>query len=194
VSKWSVGLIECCSNGEREPAGGVLYKGMPMETKFNVFEVFQIAEKIEHDTAKFYLKMAQVFDDEEKRDILYKLANWRAKHEKALAGRRKLFSANTGTFGTFDPNNYVLSNPHVMAGLAAFATKPDERRQMTGKEGKKDIIKDAIRRSKQAVVFYRGLKDFARDPASEDTIDQIIKEESKHVIALTESLEKGTLD
>lgn len=165
-----------------------------METKFNVFEIFQIAEKIEHDSAKNFLKMAQMFDDEERRDILYRLANWRAKHEKALASRRKSFSANTGTFGTFDPNNYVLSNPHVMAGLAAFANKPEGRRQMTGKEGKKDIIQEAIRRSKQALVFYRGLKDFARDPASEDTVEQIIREESKHIHALTEALEKGILE
>lgn len=165
-----------------------------METKFNVFEVFQIAEKIEHDTAKFYLKMAQLFEDEERRDILYKLANWRAKHQKALAARRKQFSTNTGTFGTFDPDNYVLSNPHVMAGLAAFSTKGDERGRMTGKEGRKEIIREAIMRSKQAIVFYRGLKDFARDPASEDTIDQIIREESKHIIALNESLDKGVLE
>ena len=173
---------------------GPLCEGTPMETKFNVFEVFQIAEKIEHDAAKFYLKMAQLFDDEDRRDMLYKLANWRAKHEKALAGRRKRFSANTGTFGTFDPNNYVLSNPHVMAGLAAFSTKPNGPRRMTGREEKKDIFDEAIRRSKQAIVFYRGLKDFARDPASAETIEQIIKEEIRHIQALTESADKGVLD
>ncbi len=161
-----------------------------METKFNVFEIFQIAEKVEHDGAKFYLRAAELFDDSERRDIFYKLANWKAKHEKALAKRRKHFSEETGEFGTFDPDNYVLSNPHVMASLGAFATKPDLHRQMSGHEGKKEIFKAAIRRSKQAIVFYQGLKDFSRDPASRNTIEQIVEEEKKHIRILFEALDQ----
>ena len=135
-----------------------------METKFNVFEVFQIAEKIEHNNARFYMRAAELFDDPERRDVCYKLANWRAKHQKTLADRRKHFSEKTGQFGTFDPDNYVLSNPHVMAGLAVFSVKPDSERGLMGREGKEEIFKHAIRRAKETIVFYRGLKDFARDP------------------------------
>ena len=119
-----------------------------------------------------------------------RLANWRARHEKILAQRRKRFSEQTGEFGTFDPNNYVLSNPHVMAGLAAFAIKPDSSGRLTGGESKQQIYKDAIRRAKEAIIFYQGLKDFARDPASKDTIDKIIKEENRHIRLLTEQLAK----
>ena len=162
-----------------------------METKFNVFEVFQIAERIEHNNAKFYLKAAEMFDDPERRDVYYKLANWRAKHEKALAKRRKDFSEKTGQFGTFDPDNYVLSNPHVMAGLAALAAKSGSDRALTGRERKDEIFKHAIRRAKENIVFYRGLKEFARDPASTDTIEQIIKEEDQHIRILVQSLEQG---
>ena len=157
-----------------------------METKFNVFEILQIAEKIEHNGAIFYLKTAELFDDPELRNIYYLLANWRARHEKILAQRRKRFSEKTGEFGTFDPDNYVLSNPDVMAGLAVFSHKPDLSRRPTGEEGREQIFKDAIRRAKEAIVFYNGLKDFARDPASKDTIDKIIKEENRHIRLLTE--------
>lgn len=160
-----------------------------METRFNVFEILQIAEKVEHNGAKFYLKTAELFDDPEFRNICYKLANWKARHEKILAQRRKRFSEKTGEFGTFDPNNYVLSNPHVMAGLAVFATKSGSLKSPPGKENIKDIFKDAINRAKEAVVFYNGLKGFARDPATMDTIDQIIKEEHRHIRLLTEQLE-----
>ena len=160
-----------------------------METKFNVFEIFEIAEKIEHDGAKFYLRAAELFDDSERRDIFYKLANWKAKHEKTLAKRRKRFSEETGQFGTFDPDNYVLSNPHVMASLATFATKPSLHGRMTGHEGKQEIFKAAIRRSKQALSFYEGLKAFSRDPASQTTIEQIVEEEKKHIRILVEELD-----
>ena len=157
-----------------------------METKFNVFEILQIAEKIEHNGAIFYLKTAELFDDPELRNIYYLLANWRARHEKILAQRRKRFAEKTGEFGTFDPDNYVLSNPDVMAGLAVFSHKPDLSGRPTGEEGREQIFKDAIRRAKEAIVFYNGLKDFARDPASKDTIDKIIKEENRHIRLLTE--------
>ena len=161
-----------------------------METKFNVFEILQIAEKIEHNGAKFYLKTAELFDDPELRDTCYKQATWKARHEKILALRRKRFSEKTGEFGTFDPDNYVLSNPHVMAGLAVFATKPGSLKRPLDRENRQEIFKDAIRRSKEAIVFYRGLKNFARDMASKDTIDKIIKEENRHIRLLTEQLEQ----
>ena len=161
-----------------------------METKFNVFEVLQIAEKIEHNGARFYLNTAEHSDNSELQDICYRLANWKARHEKILAQRRKRFSEKTGEFGTFDPNNYVLSNPQVMAGLAVFANKPGFLKNSHGDQGRELILKDAIRKAKEAVVFYNGLKDFARDPASRDTIDKIIKEENRHIRLLTEELRK----
>ncbi|MBN1807114.1 MAG: ferritin family protein [Sedimentisphaerales bacterium] len=159
-----------------------------METKFNVFEILQIAEKIDHNGAKFFLKTAELFRDPELRNIYYMLANWRAKHEKILAQRRKRFSEKTGEFGTFDPNNYVLSNPNVMAGLTVFSLKPDSSRRLTGTENKAQIIKDAVRRANEAIFFYNGLKDFARDPATENTIDKIIKEENRYIRLLGEQM------
>jgi rubrerythrin len=159
-----------------------------METKFNVFEILQIAEKIEHNGAKFYLKTAELFDDPEVRDICYKLAAWKARHEKTLAQRRKRFSEKTGEFGTFDPDNYVLSNPHVMAGLAVFATKPGSLKGPADRESRQEVFRDAIRRAKEAIVFYHGLKNFARDPASEEIIETIIKEENRHIRLLTDEL------
>ncbi len=161
-----------------------------METKFNVFEILQIAEKIDHNGAKFYLKSAELFDDPELKNIYYILANWRARHEKILAQRRKRFSEKTGEFGTYDPDNYVLSNPNVMAGLTVFSLKPDSSRRFTGSESREQIIKDAIRRANEAIFFYDGLKDFARDPASKDTVDKIIKEENRHIRLLNEQLEQ----
>jgi rubrerythrin len=77
-----------------------------------------------------------------------------------------------------------------MAGLAVFATKPGSLKGPLDHENRKEIFKDAIRRSKEAIFFYRGLKDFARDPASEDTIDKIIKEENRHIRLLTEELQQ----
>jgi rubrerythrin len=157
-----------------------------METKFNVFEVLEIAERVENRGARFYLRIMELFRDPELRDIYYKLANRKAKNEKIWTRLRKRFSEKTGEFGTFDPDNYVLSNPEVMAGLTWVAAKPGSARRLTGRETKHEILKDAIRRENEIIVFYQGLKDFARDPASEDTIDKILREENRQIQFLTE--------
>ena len=161
---------------------------MARETKFNAFEILRIAESIEHKAALYYLKLAELFDDSERRDMLYNLAGWRAKHEKIWARMRKRYSEKTGEFGHFDPDNYVLSNPQVMAGLTWFAPKPGSFGRLTGREGKEEILKDAVRRSNETIVFYQGLRDFARGPASEDIIDKLIREDNRHIRLLTEQL------
>jgi hypothetical protein len=48
----------------------------------------------------------------------------------------------------------------------------------------------AIGRAKDAAIFYQGLKDFARDPASVDVLDKIIREESHHIRLLTEEFKQ----
>jgi rubrerythrin len=165
-------------------------KGTVMEKKFRVFEILEIAERIEHNAAKFYLKAADLFDDSEPRDIYYKLANWRAKHEKILAQRRKEYSEKTGELGTFDPDDYVLSNPEVMAGLTWLGSAADPSKGLTGHESKEEILKDAIVKADEVLAFYEGLKDFARDPSGEGTIDKIIEEEKRHIRLLTEQLKQ----
>lgn len=163
-----------------------------METKFNIFEILQIAEQVEHKGAKYYLKTAELFDDPALRDIFYRLATWKAKHEKIWARMRKRFSEKTGEFGTFDPDNYVLSNPQVMSGLTWFGTKQDTTSRLTGRESRRQILKDAIRRANEVIIFYRGLKDFARDPATEQTIDRIIQEENRQIQLLVEELKAAS--
>lgn len=162
-----------------------------METRFNVFEILQIAEQIEHKSATFYLKAAELFADADLRDLLYRLAAWKAKHEKLWARMRQRFSEKTGEFGTFDPDNYVLSNPQVMSGLTAFGTRPDGTERLTGREDKRQILKFALRRANEVVIFYGGLKDFARDPASADAIDQIIREENRQAQVLRAELQQA---
>ncbi len=135
-----------------------------METRFNVFEILEIAEQIEHKTAKFYLKAAEVFADADRRDLLYRLATWKAKHEQIWARMRKRFSDKTGEFGTFDPDNYVLSNPEVMSGLAGSSTQFGAIEQFTGKEDRRQILKDAIRRFQRGGHLLRRPEGFCPRP------------------------------
>jgi rubrerythrin len=161
-----------------------------VDTCFNVFEVLRIAEEVEHKAATFYLQAAERFADREHREIYYNLASWRAKHEQAWTRIRREYSERTGQFGTFDPDDYVVSNPQVMAGLTSFGTDADGLGHPTGHETRAQVVRDAIRRSEGVVIFYGGLREFASDPASQGTIDDMIAEETRHIRLLNRLLDR----
>jgi len=158
--------------------------------EFNVVEVLRIAEELEHKAAKFYLRAAQRFDDAERRTIYYNLAAWRARHQQTWARIRREYSERTGEFGVFDPDNYVLSNPQVMASLTCFATRPGSQNGPAGHETPEQIVRDAIHRTRDVIIFYNGLKGFAQDFETDRMIDSMIDREEHHVRQLCDSLQQ----
>lgn len=161
-----------------------------MDTRFNVFDVLRIAEEVEHKAAGFYLQTARQFVDSQRRSVCYDLASWRVRHQRTWSRIRQAYSEKTGEFGRFDPDNYVSSNPQVMAGLTWFGVDLDSRRRLLGQETEQEILRDALRRANGILIFYRGLKDFACDAASRMMIDNMISEEERHTRLLTQSLDR----
>ena len=178
-------------NGSRFVKKAVkLLEGGAMDTKFSGFEILKIAEKVSHNGAEFYRKEAELFDNPEVLQVLSALVGWHEKHEKIFARMRRRFSEKTGNFGVFDPDDYIRSNPEAMAALTPFAIKSDAARQFSGSESKEQILEEAIRKKKDIIVFYNGLKDFARDQVGRDIIDEIIKEENRHIEMLSKSVKQ----
>ena len=155
-----------------------------MDTKFSVFEILEIAEQVDKRGAQFYVKTADLFRDQPLQDFYYDMAEIKVKQQKMWISMRKDFSEKTGEFGVFDPDNYVLSNPEVMAGLTWFGNRGNSRKQLTGQETEEDVVKDTIHRENAVITFFHGLKDFARDPASIDTVEKIIQVENRQVLSL----------
>lgn len=161
-----------------------------MDTKFSVFEVLKIAEKVENRAANFYVRAAGLFEDTAIKDLYYRFAEWKAQQQKAWARMRQEFSERTGEFGTYDPDNFVQSNPQVMAGLT-WMGEGHKSRHLTGKESKLDVLKDCIHRENAVITFYQGLKDFARDQGTCDTVDKLMAQENKYIMALMEEMNKS---
>jgi rubrerythrin len=161
------------------------------DVQFNVFEVLRIAEEVEHKATRFFLQAAERFDDPRRRNIYCNLAAWRNQHRQAWARLRREYSERTGEFGRFDPDNYLLSNPQVMASLTCFATHPRSRSVPTGRETAEQIVRDATRRAREAAIFYQGLKGFVRDAESQTMIDAMVGDEERHIRLLSRSLERA---
>jgi rubrerythrin len=160
-----------------------------MVVEFNAFEVFEIAEKIERNGAGFYRSAAELFDDSRARNLFLKLVEWELAHEQVFAGMRKELSAQGPEMRTFEAENDVVFDAQSMAGLAVFGNRMNPAVELTGKESLTDILKCAIEKEKDTIIFYTGLKDFISAEAGKDKITDIIKEEMHHVRILKESME-----
>ena len=161
-----------------------------MEAKYNAFEILTIAEKVEHNGAVFYYKAAEMFDDVELRKLFVRLADWELIHEEVFAKMKVELGKEAYESEVFEPDNYMSANPQVMAGLAAFAIKPDPAEELTGLESREEILKNALQKEKDTIVFYRGLKGFCRDKAAKKQIGDIIEQEKRHISILQQSLEQ----
>ncbi len=161
-----------------------------MDPSFSVFDILRIAEEVDYKAARFYLQVARRFADSQRRSICYDLACWRVRHQQAWSRLRQEYSEKTGELGRFDPDNYVSSNPQVMAGLTWFGTDADSGSRSFAQQTEQQILWDALRRANGVVIFYRGLKDFACGAASRMMIDKMVGEEEGHIRLLTRSLDQ----
>jgi len=155
-----------------------------MEAKFDVHGVLQIAENVQHKGSHFYLQAAERFIDPQCSDLCRQLANWSACEDQAVGQRQEQIRPKAAAPRTTERGDYVSAHPSVMADLGAFTCSTGKGATLTGRESIDGILKIAIIRTEDAIAFYRGLKDFVRDPAGIEALDMIITEEKSHINAL----------
>jgi len=158
-----------------------------MTVTLNALEVFEIAEQIERNGAKFYRRAAAIFNNPDISKLFLRLAEWETQHEKIFAEmKKKIFGSNTVSM-SFRPGE-KLPDPKVIAGLAIFGIRAEPTEELNGKESQDDILRRAVEKEKDSIIFYNGLKDFLSDAVDRDPIDRIITEEMQHIRILHESI------
>jgi len=158
-----------------------------VETKFNVGQILEIAERLEHNGALFYVKAAARFGDRQRRELCMALADWRSGRQAALRKRKDEFYEKHAKAKPVYPDDYFQTHPDVMADLAVFSSKLYPSHSPTEKESPSRIIQNAIERTDEAITFYQGLKDFARGREARAALDKIIAEERAYMRVLAES-------
>ncbi|MHC4265197.1 MAG: ferritin-like domain-containing protein [Planctomycetota bacterium] len=160
-----------------------------MEDEYGCFEIFQIAEQVERNGAEVYREAAKKTDDEMLSAMFNRLSEWEKQHEHSFAEMKKRLCDELCDKRRFDPRQYMSGNPQALASLASFALNKDTSGILAKSKDKTEVLKQAIKIEKEAIVFFEGLKDFARDLLTKDQIGMIIKEEERHVSILEQSLE-----
>ena len=160
-----------------------------MPVTYNADEIFEMAEQMERNGAKFYRKAAEKFDDAATRDVLSDLTAMEARHQKTFAEIRSELNRQQRTALVYDPEDEAGKYLRAMTDGYVFDFKADPIGKLDSGVGPAEILRIAIGLEKDSVVFYLGLKGCVSEQAGKDKVDNIIAEEMGHIATLTEKLE-----
>ena len=153
-----------------------------MSIDFNADEVFEIAEEIERNGAKFYRESAKKISNANKKKLLLNLAEMEDEHEQTFKTMRSELSRDEKVMTTFDPNGESEGYLRSLADTRVFYEKDIDSTSL------KEILKSAITAEKDSIVFYVGMKDVVPAHLGRDKLDGIIKEEMSHIRLLSKEL------
>jgi rubrerythrin len=157
-----------------------------MGLNFNADEVFEMAEQIERNGAKYYREAAETTTNEEDKKFLLELADMEDDHEITFADLRKNLNSNEKEAVTFDPEDEAVQYLKALADTRVFYKKNLDLSSMEG------ILTGAITAEKDSIAFYLGMKDMVGGSRGKDRINTIIKEEMKHISLLSSRLLPST--
>ncbi|MCD6225429.1 MAG: ferritin family protein [Deltaproteobacteria bacterium] len=149
---------------------------------FNMDEIFEMAEQIEKNGAKFYREAADRIAEPPNKNLLIKLAEMEDQHQKTFAFLRTQLSEGEKAPAVFDPDGEAALYLRALADIRIFFEKEIDVTSM------ETILKEALVAEKDSIVFYLGMKDLVPDDLGKEKIDQIIKEEMAHIKLLSNQL------
>ena len=155
-----------------------------MSYDFNADDVFEMAEQMERNGAKFYRNAAEGDIDSANKEFLMGLAEMEVAHEKTFKAMRAELSAQEQASTVFDPQSEAALYLRALADTRVFFEKEIDTSTMKG------ILKSAIEAEKDSIVFYLGMKEAVPEKMGKGRLDHIIKEEMGHVSLLSKELVK----
>jgi len=158
-----------------------------MVMPFNADEVFEMAEQIEVNGAKFYRAAARKFPALSK--MLRELAAMEDEHQKVFAAMHAQLSAAEQEQGVFDPDGEARMYLRVMADGNVFDIKADPADKLAHCQTAQDVLRIAIGLEKDSIAFYVGLQASVSSGAGKDRIKGLISEEIGHIALLSEKLD-----
>jgi len=159
-----------------------------MGATFNADEIFEMAEEMERNGAKFYRKAAKNTSDDQAKQMLLDMADMEDGHLKTFKKMRERLSDREKEPTIFDPNNEAVLYLQAMANFHGYEGRKSPDEELSGNETMKEILEIALNSEKESVVFYFGLKSMVPVRAGRDNIEAIILEELMHITILLNKL------
>jgi rubrerythrin len=159
-----------------------------MAMAFNADEIFEMAEEVERNGAKFYREVAAKASDRKTKEMFLGLAAMEDGHLRTFREMRAALSDQEKGGTTFDPDNEAALYLQAMADAKGFEGMRSPTEKLTGRESMPELLEIAIDAEKNSVMFYVGLKGMVAARAGKDKVEGVIREEVGHVAQLRREL------
>ena len=149
---------------------------------FNADDIFELANQLERNGAKFYRTAAKAAKDDNARELLLRLATMEDDHQKIFTQMHSQLTASEKTATVFDPEGEAVGYLKALADTRVFFEKKIDTSSMEA------ILKDAITAEKDSIVFYLGMRELVPEKQGRSRLDEVIKEEMGHIHLLSKEL------
>ena len=148
---------------------------------FDVTEIYQFAVQIEENGEKFYRAMVEKFDNTKVKDLFGFLAEEEVRHEKVF--KEMLAKIEDYSPQESYPGEY-FDYLHAYADNLVFTIdKIDEG--ISGVNTVNEALQFAIGKELDTILYYHEMRNVV-PKHQQEMVDEIIDEERKHVVQLTE--------
>jgi rubrerythrin len=152
---------------------------------FNLGDIIDIAVRIEQNAEKIYTKASKDAPVSLRSSLFAKLASDEIDHRKWFEALRPRIEP-AGIVPSMEEMGRTMLQDIV--GDRAFSLTETDLSKV---ENIKALINLAIEFEKDTIIFYGMIAGFVTDEKTINGLKTILDEENRHVIALTESFEKG---
>lgn len=146
-----------------------------------VNELFQIAMKVERNASDFYKKAANLSDNVRVSELFMRLHSWECEHLSVIKEIYSKIIQTSWDSGKYLPSKMETPQAVLMAGLAVFGIHPNPSDELSGSENCIQALDLAVRKEKDTIVFFTGLKGFMKDSSEHHNVDLIIGEEVRQI-------------
>ena len=158
-----------------------------MTIQFNADEIFEIAVQIERNGCKFYRECSEIVTNQEIKELLKSFAEAEEKHEMIFKTMHENFKATDSYIVSEDADDVRLNYLQTVASGYVFNITPGSvKPDITIDE----ILKFALEREKDSVVYYVSMKELVKDEKGKKSIEKIISEEIEHVTFITHQIQR----
>jgi rubrerythrin len=159
-----------------------------MSTAFNADEVFEMAEEIERNGARFYREAAAKGANREIKEMFLGMASMEDAHLRTFHEMREDLTEQEKGETVYDPYNEAALYLQALADSKGFEGMKSPTQKLTGRESVRELLEIAIGAEKNSVLYYVGLKDLVPAEAGRGKIEAIIREEVRHIADLRRRL------
>ena len=161
---------------------------MPMV--FNADEVLAMAEQIERNGQKFYLRAAEIVAEGDVHKLLTELAEWEKGHEALFAKMRADLPDDKKVAPVFDADGNAELYLQAAADTHVFDVRAEATDVLGGNETPVEILQKALSFERDSILFFVGLSRAVPARLGVAEVNRIVDEEMNHVAYLNKEIRR----